>query len=85
MEIDDAKITSLLETYAEKINDGQKQMAFGIRCAMKHLGIVTDEQIHDVLDPVAAKARAKKERKKINMLKPIEGEEEPKKARKTRK
>ncbi len=84
MEIDDTKITSLLETYAEKINDGQKQMAFGIRCAMKHIG-VTDEQIQDVLDPVAAKARARKERKKINVLKPIEGEEKPKKEKKTRK
>ncbi len=84
MEIDDAKITSLLEMYAEKLNDGQKQMAFGIRCAMKHIG-VTDEQIQDVLDPVAAKARARKERKKNDMIKPIEGEEKPKKVRRTRK
>jgi hypothetical protein len=84
MEIDDAKITSLLEMYAEKLNDGQRQMAFGIRCAMKHIG-VTDEQIQDVLDPAAAKARARKERKKIDMLEPGEGEEKPKKARKTRK
>ena len=85
MEIDDAKITSLLEMYAEKLNDGQKQMAFGIRCAMKHIG-VTDEQIQDVLDPAAAKDRARKERKKIeNLLKPIESEEKPKKEKKTRK
>jgi hypothetical protein len=86
MEIDETKIASLLELYAEKVNDGQRSMAFGIRCAVKHLGIVTDEQIQDVLDPVAAKARARKERKAIkNMLEPIEGEEKPKKERRTKR
>ncbi len=84
MEIDDAKITSLLEMYAEKVADGQNKMAFGIRYAMKHIG-VTDEQIHDVLDPAAAKARARKERKKIEMIRPMEGEEKTKTVRKTRK
>jgi hypothetical protein len=83
--IPDAKVDGLLELYAEKLHDGQKTLAFGIRIAMKYLGIVTDERIQDAIDPVAAKARAKKERKKIEMLKPIESEEKPRKARKIRK
>jgi len=87
MEIDDEKIKTLLESYAEKVADGQKQMAFGIRYAMKHMGIVTDEQIQEVLDPAAAKARKAKERKQTKeMLEPIETtEQKPKRQRKPRR
>jgi len=75
--VPEAKVNGLLELYAEKVTDGQKGMAFGIRCAMKYLGIVTDEQIQDVLDPTAAKARARKERKQIkNVFDPLENVEQ---------
>lgn len=86
MEIDETKIASLLELYAEKVNDGQRSMAFGIRCAMKHMGIVTDEQIQEVLE-AAAKARKARERKQTKeMLEPIETtEQKPKRQRKPRR
>jgi len=87
MEIDDENVKALLESYAEKVADGQTQMAFGIRYAMKRLGIVTDEQIQEVLDPAAAKVRKAKERKQIReMLEPNEnGEEKPKRQGKKRR
>lgn len=62
--VDRIKIDKLLEKYAEKINGGQNAMAFGMRFAMKYLGIVTDEQIHHALDK-AEKTKRRKEKQKM--------------------
>ncbi len=84
--IREAKVKGLLELYAEKLQDGQNTIAFGIRMAMKYLDIVTDEQIHETLNPEAAKARRRTERKALkSVLEPEDGEEKPKKQRTTRR
>lgn len=58
-EIAKEKIETLLKIYAEKVKGGQTSFAAGMRFAMTHLKVVTDEEIHYALTG----KRAKKQRK----------------------
>ena len=58
-EIANEKINFLLKTYAEKVNGKQTSFAAGMRFAMTHLNVVTDEDIHFVLTGKTFKKKKK--------------------------
>lgn len=63
-EIANENIQSMLKMYAEKVNDGQTSFAAGMRFAMTHLNLASDEEIHFVLTgKTVGKKRKYKKRK----------------------